>query len=399
MSAPVPAYSPRWAAAAADIAPRPAAAAGRTTISFAYGLPDPALFPTDALAAATELVLRQHSDRALQYGSPQGLPQLVRVLLDRLNRAEGLELVPEECIITSGASQGIGLVARALLDPGDAVVLETPAWPGVINILRRYGARMVPVPLEADGLDVSATAATLAELHAAGTRPKLLYTVPTFQNPTGITMTATRRQELLALAREYDLLVVEDDAYRDLAFDHAPPPSLLALDDDGRVLRLGTYSKILAAGMRLGWMLGPRDIISRMVALKDDGGTSPFASYVAAAYTLAGELEPHITQLLDVYRLKRDTMLEALKDHFPPAARWTAPGGGFFVWVTLPPGLDSGDLLARAREEGVDFLPGRSCFPDAAAGAPYLRLAFSLVTVDQIEDGIKRLGRVIESAV
>ncbi len=394
-----PTFHPRWARSVADLEPRPATGGGRAPISFAYGLPDPALFPTESLNAAADLVLRRHSDHALQYGAGQGLPQLISVLIERLNRAEGLALRPEECMITTGAGQAIAVVARALLDPGDTVLVETPAWPGALNAFRRCNARLVAVPVDAEGLDTVALEQTLETLAAAGTRPKLLYTVPNFQNPTGVTTTLARRQALLDLAQRYDLLILEDDAYRDLAFEGALPPSLFALDTDGRVLRTGTYSKILAAGLRLGWLLGPREVLPRLIALKDDGGTSPFTAYLAAAYSLAGELEPHIARLVDSYRRKRDVMLGALTRYFPKSVTWTVPAGGFFVWVTLPPGTDAADLLRAAREEGVDFLPGRSCFPDPADGTSHLRLAFSLPTPDQIEEGIKRLGGVLDAAL
>ena len=399
MTALDPTCHPRWARTVAELEPRPATAGGRAAISFAYGLPDPALFPTEALNAATGIVLREHSDRALQYGAGQGLPQLINVLVERINRAEGLAIRPDECMITAGAGQAIAVVGRALLDPGDTVLVETPAWPGGINAFRRCGARLVPVPVDAEGLDTDALAQTLETLAAEGTQPKLLYTVPNFQNPTGVTTTLARRQALLDLARRYDFVILEDDAYRDLAFEGPLPPSLFALDTGGRVLRTGTYSKILAAGLRLGWLLGPREVLPRLIALKDDGGTSPFTSYLAATYSRAGELDPHIARLVASYRRKRDVMLAALTRYFPKSVTWTVPAGGFFVWVTLPPGTDAADLLRAAREEGVDFLPGRSCFPDPQAGTSHLRLAFSLPTPDQIEEGIKRLGGVLATAL
>ena len=387
-----PSFQPRWAASVASLDVRPSSGAPRPAISFTYGLPDPALFPTEALATAATHVLREHSDRALQYGASAGLPQLIATLVERLNRTEGLALRGTDCLITAGAGQALGLVARALLDPGDTVLLETPAWPGILHILDRHPCRVVPVPLDDEGLDVAALERQLTALGQEGVRPKFLYTVPTFQNPTGLTLSLPRRHALLDLARRYDLLILEDEAYRDLAFDGALPPSLFALDSSGQVLRAGTYSKILAAGLRLGWILGPAALLARLSALKDDGGTSPFASYVTAAFTRAGELDPHILRLLDAYRLKRDLMLRALNRYFPPTVRWTVPAGGFFVWVTLPPGVHSAELLIRARAAGIDFLPGRACFPDPTAGAPYLRLAFSLTTPEQITEGIRRLG-------
>jgi 2-aminoadipate transaminase len=391
-------FTPGWVGWAAAAEPAPAPGRARPAISFAYGLPDPALFPTEALAAAATEALQQHGDRALQYGGVAGAPPLVAGLLARLREREGLDLGPGQHLITAGSSQAIGLVAHALIAPGDAVLLETPAWPGVINALRRYQARVIPVPMDQDGLDPGALEEALARLHAEGVRPKLLYTVPTYQNPTGITMTAERRGAALALARRYDLLILEDDAYRDIGFDAPPPPSLLALDTDGRVLRAGTYSKILAAGLRLGWLLGPAEAIARISAVKDDGGTSPFASYVTAGFAERGALEAHIARLRVAYREKRDAMLRGLERAFPAGAQWTCPAGGFFIWVTLPEGMDAGALLPAARAAGVDYLPGRACFPDPADGARYMRLAFSQGAPDEIEDGVARLGAAIAAA-
>ena len=395
MSTSHPAFTPQWAAAVADIVPRAAPTGDRPAISFAWGFPDPALFPIEALTVTTAAVLRESHATALQYGVSTGLPELVGAVLARLRHTEGLDLPLAGCLITSGASQGIGLAARALLEPGDPVLLETPAWPGVLNTLRRLQARIIPVPMDAEGLDVTAAEATLVALAGEGTRPRLLYTVPSFQNPAGLTLSLARRQALLDLARRYQLLILEDEAYRDLAYDGPVPPSLLALDPDGRVLRVGTFSKILAAGLRLGWALGPPEALARLAALKDDLGTSPFTSSVTAAYMATGALEPHIARLVAAYREKRDAMLAALARHFPPGATWTEPAGGFFVWVTLPPGLDSARLLPAARAAGVDFLPGRACFPDPATGAPFIRFAFSLLSPGQIDEGIARLGRVI----
>ncbi len=389
-----PAFQPHWGQLVKEV-PRWSSGAPRALISFAFGLPDAPSFPSEELAAATDLVLREHSDRALQYGPAQGQPRLIEALLEKLNREESLTLGPENLLITNGSSQALGLLAHLRVDPGDVILSEAPAWPGALALFRRAGAEIVPVPFDDEGLDLTAVEGELAELAARGVQPKFLYTIPTFQNPTGLTMSAARRTALLDLAAQYNLLLVEDDAYRDLAYDGPVPPSLLTLDEDGRVVRTGTFSKILAAGLRLGWVLGPPEVINQLATFKEDGGTSPFSSYVTAAYMKAGALGPHITDLVTLYRQKRDVMLRALKWYFPPGIQWTQPGGGFFVWVTLPPNMDAADILPRVREEGIDFLPGERCFPTPGMGRNTMRLAFSLPTTDQIEEGIKRLGHVL----
>jgi 2-aminoadipate transaminase len=391
-------FQPRWASIVREL-PRWSSGGTRAPISFSFGLPDAPSFPHDELAAATELVLREHSDRALQYGPAAGMPRLIDALLARLNRDETLGLAPDNVLITNGSAQALGLIARLLVDPGDTVLLEGPTWPGAINLFQRAGANLVSLPFDATGLDLTAAESRLIHLAAQKIQPKFLYVIPTFQNPSGLTLSVERRAALLELAARYDLLVIEDDAYRDLVYDGAVPPSLLELDSDGRVLRLGTFSKVLAAGLRLGWVLGPPAIVGQLAAYKEDGGTSPFSSYVAAAYMMAGALEPHIRDLIALYRQKRDVMLRALQWYFPPGVQWTRPAGGFFVWVTLPPHLEAEDLLPRAREEGVDFLPGDRCFATPGTGRNTIRLAFSLPPPDQIEEGIKRLGDALKAMI
>ncbi len=391
-----PAFQPHWGRLVKDV-PRWSSGTPRAVISFAFGLPDAPSFPSEELAAATDLVLREHSDRALQYGPAPGQPRLIEALLEKLNHDESLGLRQENVLITNGSSQGLGLLAHLLIDPGDVILAEAPTWPGALALFRRAGAEIVPVPFAADGLDLVAAEATLTALAARGVQPKFLYTIPTFQNPTGLTQSTDQRNALLDLAAQHDLLIIEDDAYRDLTYSGPVPPSLLALDGDGRVVRTGTFSKILGAGLRLGWVLGPPDVLAQLTTFKEDGGTSPFSSYVTAAYMMAGALGPHISDLVTLYRQKRDVMLRSLKWYFPPGVQWTEPGGGFFIWVTLPPTLNAADILPRIREEGIDFLPGERCFPMPGQGRNTMRLAFSLPTTDQIEEGIKRLGHVISS--
>jgi DNA-binding transcriptional MocR family regulator len=375
-------------------------------LSLAFGLPDPGLFPTEAFAEATARILSDTrvATTALQYGPIKGYPPLLEMLAARLNATEGPGISTENLLITNGSSGAIGLAARLLLDDGDTVLVEAPSFVGAMSILRYSGAKLVPVQMGEDGLDLAVMGRTLEDMARSGVRPKALYTMPTFHNPTGLTSPEAARRTLLELAHRFDFMIIEDDAYRDLYYDvesGSLPPSLYSLDTEGRVIRTGTFSKTLAPGLRLGWALAQPVAVDRMMLLKEEGGTSPFSQAVAAEFGRDGAFETHVERLVEAYRAKRDAMLSALERHFPPQARWTRPTGGFFVWVALLSGVDSGVLASSAREEGVDYMRGERCF----AGTPepgnptHLRLAFSALGLDEIEESVKRLGRAVKGLV
>lgn len=398
-------YDQLWSTAAREWGNRSewgAAPRSASMISLAWGLPDPATFPATQLTGATELVLREHASTALQYGGMQGQRRLIDVVIKKLKDDEGLAVSPEQVMITAGSSQALSLAARLLINPGDPIVVEAPTFVGAVNMFTRAQAVPHEVPLDAEGMDFERLDRTLSSLQAAGSPARFIYVIPNFQNPTGLTMSFSRRHELLDLAVQHGTLVLEDDAYRDICFSGEVPPSLFAIDStadiSGHVIRTGTFSKILAAGLRLGWVIAPAEVIARMVAFKDDGGTNPFASHVAATFAEAGELARHISELRSHYRQKRDVMIRALHAYCPAEVQWTEPDGGFFVWLTLPERIDTTTLQPRAWEEGVDFVPGARCFA-SGLGNRHLRLAFSYNTTDEIEEGVKRLGRVLAAAV
>jgi 2-aminoadipate transaminase len=375
----------------------------RVPLSMAYGNPDPALFPAEGIAAAAARVLAdpERMAVALQYGAIQGQPELMALVAEKLRREEGIEVGQENIIITNGASAAIGLATRALIDEGDVVLVEAPSFPGALSVLKRAGARLVNLPMGAQGIDVEGTEGLLAEMWGRGVRPKILYTIPTFQNPTGLTIPEEGRKRLLELARRYEMVVIEDDPYRELYYDTDKGPlprTLFGMGTDGRVIRTSTFSKILTPGMRLGWAIAQPEMIQRMLLLKAEGGTVPFSQYVAVEYARGGVLTQHVGMLVGAYRAKRDAMVAACERYFPEEVAWTRPDGGFFVWAGLPTSVDAGRLAGLAREVGVDYLPGEACFaqPPAVAGT-YVRLSFSLLGVGEIEDAIKRLGRVIRS--
>ncbi len=364
-------------------------------ISFAYGLPDPGSLPRQAIVDATARALQAEDGMwALQYGAAKGQAGLLEVLVEKLTRDQRLAVSADNLIVTNGSLQAIELIAQAFIDAGDTVLVEAPTWSGAVMVYQRVGARLVAVPTDDEGIDLEALAATLADLGGQGVRPKFLYTMPTFHNPKGVTQSLARRRRLVAIAQAHGLPLVEDDAYFDLRFRGEDLPTLYSLDGSGLVIYLGTFSKILAAGMRLGWAVAAPSVTDKLVLLKNDTGSNPFGQHIATAFARSGELRAHIDELKGVYRAKCDRMLAALERHMPAGARWSRPDGGFFVWLTLPPGVDSVDLLERSRQRGVDFLPGVACYGDGR-GRDELRLAFSFVDADDIDPGLERLGQAI----
>ena len=368
------------------------------TISLVFGHPDATTLPVDELRAAAEEALRSPQARmALQYGPEQGTPALIDYLVARLNREEKLGLNREELMIVAGSTHAVDMLARLYAGRDGAVLVEAPTYHDALHVFRNHGADLRPVPVDGDGLVVKALAAQLAALQREGKSPRLLYTIPNFQNPSGVTLTATRREAILELAREHGFLIVEDDVYRDLAFEEEVPPSFYSLAGGQGVLRIGSFSKIMAAGLRLGWLVAAPEHIQRCIncgAMQMGGGANPFVAHVVAEYCRAGRLEPHILQLRQVYRRRRDVTLTALEQHMPRGVTWTHPRGGFFVWLTLPEGVSVEPLREAARQRKVLFVPGTGFFA-SGGGERNLRLAFSFVPPDEIERGVAILAQAI----
>lgn len=363
-------------------------------ISFTGGFPDPESLPAQRIAEATARAMAKNGKWALQYGSAVGYAGLIDQLRTKLARDNGVVVARENVLITAGASQAIDLVCSAMLNPGDIVISEEPTWQGAVRLFSAHDATCIGVPMDKQGMRMDVLANRLAEFKAQGIQPKFIYTIPTFQNPTGVTTPLDRRLRLLELAKEYNVAILEDDAYFDLRFSGERIPMLVTLDDAGLVMYTGTFSKIMAAGMRLGWCVGPAKLIEKMAKMKADGGTSPFASHVAAEYAASGDLEQHVHELIDIYRSRRDTMTDALKAEMPEGIEWSEPNGGFFLWLTLPAGYDSVDMLPEARAHGVDFLPGTGCFFDGS-GRRNIRLSFSFADDEAIRRGVKILAGII----
>jgi len=367
-------------------------------ISLAGGMPDTSTFPPDSYAALMSTVAADSCARALQYGPTEGFERVKRCIA-QVMAAEGMVIDTDEVLITTGGQQVIDLVCKTLLDPGDVVVCEAPTYPGAIPTFCSYQADVVGVAMDRDGMRVEDLEGVLDELERTGRRPKFIYTVPNFHNPAGVTMSLARRRELVRIAGERELLVLEDNPYGLLRYEGESLPTLYSLDDEF-VIYAGTFSKILSPGVRLGWAAAPAPILHKMQIGKSgsDLCSSSISQYFVSAYFDAGPWGDYVRSLLEIYRRRRDVMLDAMAEHFPREAEWTHPQGGLFIWATMPDYIDTTDLLARALREHVAFVPGRAAFVDGRGGSA-MRLNFSGVNEDLIREGIRRVGEVVREQV
>ena len=359
-------------------------------ISFVGSYPAPELMPVEAFGRAMDTALREQGAAVLGYGPTAGYTPL-RESIAQAMRARGSGGDAESILVTNGAQQALELVFRAFLDRGDAVVIEEPTYTGARSILSALGARVVAVPVDEEGLRPDLLAIAL-ERH----RPRLIYVQPTFHNPTTAVMGEARRRALLSLAQRHRCPLVEDDWGGELRLEGDEQPTLHALDGGRHVLYLGTFSKKLMPGLRIGWIAAPPAVLHRLIELKrlEDCGTSPILQSALHTFLREGGLERHLARLLPAYRTRRDAMLQALGRHMPEGVTWTSPQGGMFVWVTLPAGFDGNDLFLAARREGVSYSRGE-LFHNDGAGRNCLRLTYSAASPDQIADGIGRLGALI----
>jgi 2-aminoadipate transaminase len=367
-------------------------------ISLAGGLPDTTTFPPDSYAALMGSVAAESCARALQYGPTEGL-SLVKDCIASVMRAEGMVADPDDVLVTTGGQQVIDLVCKTLLDPGDVVVTEGPTYPGAIPTFSAYQADVVQLAIDRDGMRVEELEELLDRLEADGRRPKFIYTVPNFHNPAGVTLSLERRRELVRIAGERELLVLEDNPYGLLRYEGEPLPTLYSLDDEF-VIYASTFSKILSPGVRLGWTVAPPPILAKMQIGKQasDLCSSSISQYFVSAYFESGPWGDYVRSLLEIYRRRRDVMLDALAEHFPREAEWTHPQGGLFIWATMPDYIDTTDLLARALSEQVAFVPGRAAYVDGRGGSA-MRLNFSGVDEDSIREGVRRIGEVVREQV
>jgi 2-aminoadipate transaminase len=368
-------------------------------ISLAGGLPDTSTFPAESYAALMKTVAVESCARALQYGPTEGLT-VVKNCITQVMEAEGMHVHGDDVLVTTGGQQVIDLVCKTLLDPGDVVVAEAPTYPGAVPTFCAYQAEVVQVTMDRDGMQVDELRATLEELDRTGRRPKFIYTVPNFHNPAGVTMSLERRRELVRIAAERELLILEDNPYGLLRYEGTPLPTLRSLDGGEFVIYASTFSKILSPGVRLGWAVAPRPVLAKLNIGKQSSDlcSSSISQYFVSAYFDSGPWEDYVRSLIEVYRRRRDVMLDAMAEHFPREADWTHPEGGLFIWATMPSYIDTTDLLARALEQHVAFVPGRAAYVDGRGGQS-MRLNFSGVNEDAIREGIRRIGEVVGEQV
>ena len=368
-------------------------------ISLAGGFPDTSTFPPDTFAAVAQRIAAESCAKALQYGPTEGLAE-TKDCIAEVMAAEGMRADPEDVLVTTGGQQGIDLITRTLIDPGDVVIAEGPTYPGAVPSFSSYQADVVQIDMDVDGMRVDLLEETLDRLEREGRRPKFIYTIPSFQNPAGVSLSLPRRKRLVEIAHERELLVLEDNPYGLLRYEGAAVPPLHALDGGVYVMHLGTFSKILSPGIRLGWVAAPPPVIAKLNLGKQaaDLCTSTLSQLMVQAYFEQGHWRDYVDSLTELYRARRDTLLDALADHFPPQAEWTRPAGGLFIWATLPDFIDTTDLLARALRENVAFVPGRAAFLDGR-GSSSMRLNFSGCNEQQLREGVRRIGEVITEQV
>ncbi len=368
-------------------------------ISFAGGLPAPELFPVEEVADVAQRVLREAGKVALQYSATEGYRPLRELIAERMTD-EGVAATVDNILVTTGSQQAIDLVGKILLDPGDAVVVESPTYLAALQAWNAYEASFIGVPSDQAGMDVD----LLEEI--ASRQPKLLYCQPNFQNPTGVTLSRERRESLVGISVRHGLPILEDDPYRQLRFEGRPLPRLIGLESErqgnhgeyhGNIISLSTFSKILAPGLRVGWVVAAPEVIAHLTQAKQgtDLHTSTLDQMIAYEMLGSGYLEDHQQLIVRTYRERRDVMLASLAEHFPPEARWTRPEGGMFLWVELPDAIDASELLREAMKQQVAFVPGQGFHVDGS-GHNTLRLNFSNSTSAQIREGIARLARALE---
>ena len=372
-----------------------ALAGASDVITFSGGFPDPQTFPAGVLAEISGRLLAEDAAVALQYSATEGLASLRSYLAGRLELLEGLRPGPGELMVTSGGIDCMELLAKSLIDPGDVVVVEAPTYLGAIMAFRGYEADVRAVPMDAGGMRVDA----LDDLLRGGLRPKVVYTIPDHQNPTGLSLAADRRPALAALARRYGFLILEDVAYRELGFDDVRPPSLWTLAPD-MVVQAGTFSKIFFPGVRLGWAAGPPVIIDQLCTAKQnsDQCSGALGQRMLEEYGHGGHLDAQLVASRALYERRAGLITRALAEHMPAGTTWTTPRGGFFTWLTLPEGVDTVALTPAARAAKVAYVPGRPFYTDGA-GARQLRLAYSRVADDLISEGVRRLADLTRGAL
>ena len=367
-------------------------------VSLAGGMPNIADLPREAIGEAMATLIRERGTQAMQYGSGQGEP-FMREQITEVMAEEGIAAHPDDVVVSCGSQQALDLVTRVFCDPGDVILAEAPSYVGAIGTFRAYQVQIVHVAMGAEGIVPQALREAVAACRAAGKRVKFLYTIPNFQNPTGVTQSEQRRRELIAVAHETDILIVEDNPYGLLAIEGEPMPALRSMEDE-RVIYLGSFSKTFAPGFRVGWALAPHAVREKLTLAQESATLAPpvFSQFAISTYLHQFDWRAQIQVYRDMYQARRDAMLQGLIENMPAGTTWTHPTGGFFVWVTLPEGLDSQAMLPRAVSARVAYVPGTAFFADGM-GSRNMRLSFCFPTPERIIEGTRRLGEVLRDEI
>ncbi|MBT4333627.1 MAG: PLP-dependent aminotransferase family protein [Candidatus Cloacimonetes bacterium] len=366
-------------------------------ISFAGGLPAPETFPIEELVEITNEVLREDGEKALQYGATEGDDRL-RELIVELYKNMGFDITLENVMITTASQQGLDLLAKVFIDRGDKVLVGLPSYLGGLQAFKAYGAELLGIEFDENGMRSDDLEAKLTKLKAANDLPKFIYIIPDFQNPAGVTMPEKRRKEIIDIARKYDVLIIEDSPYKEIRFEGEHQESLYALEGNGQVINFGTFSKIFVPGFRIGWIIAHPEIIDKFVKAKQatDLCTSPFVQKIAAKYMEKGYFETNLKRTIQLYKEKKDIMMKAFEKYMPEGVTWTKPEGGLFLFITLPEYMDSEILFRKAIEKKVAFVVGHAFYCNGK-GRNTMRINFSYVPKELNEIGVKRLAEVIKA--
>lgn len=372
------------------------AAADPKIISFAGGLPAPELFPVKEMKAAVDKVFEEHGQEAMQYGAAKGVTALREVIQQHVKEKEDVDSELDNVLVTTGSEQALDLVGKAFVDPGDTVLVEQPTYLCALDVFRSYGANFASVEMDEDGMKMDA----LEEALKANPNTKLIYTVPNFQNPTGRTMTEKRRKQLAELAEKYDVYVLEDNPYGEIRFSGQHVPAVKSFDKSGHVFYMSTFSKTLAPGFRLGWLVADKAVVNKLTVLKQsaDLHTDNLAQFAVAQFFADNDVDAHVKEISALYGKRKDLMLEGIKKYFPEGVKYTDPEGGMFLWVEVPGVDDTVELFKECLEHDVAFVPGDPFFAGEVQPGAF-RLNYSNMKEDQIEVGLKRLGAALTAAV
>lgn len=366
-------------------------------ISFAGGLPTPELFPVEAIKEVNRLVLEEAGTKALQYTTTEGFPPLRKWIAERMNKQLGTHLDPDHILITHGSQQALGLSGKVFLDEGDVVLCESPTYLAAISAFRAYGCEFIEIPTDEEGMDIEA----LEKIVTTNDKVKAVYVIPDFQNPTGRTWSLERRKQLAAASRKYGFVVIEDNPYGELRFEGEFLPAVKAFDTEGNILCTGTFSKIFCPGYRIGWIAGDKELIRKYVLAKQgtDLQCNTIAQMEIAKYLELYNIDEHIDKIRETYRIRRDLAIRTMEQYFPEGVTFTRPEGGLFAWIELPAHINAREVLEKSLEENIAFVPGGGSFFPNGGHENTFRINFSNMPEARIEEGLQRLGKVLEGFI